>query len=99
MLIARLECHHHGGAPRPLPRAPQGDDFGVRATGRLRATHPGDVAVGIENDRTDRRVGIRRALALLALANGQPHGGLCVHRAVMTSSAWRPSRPDGATTR
>jgi hypothetical protein len=74
VVIARLQGDHRGTAGGPGAGAAQRHHLGVRVPGRLGAADPGDLPGAVEDHRTDRRVRIGRALDVLGLFDGEPHG-------------------------
>ena len=79
VVVARLEGDHRGAADGALTRPAQRHHLGVRAAGRLGCADAGDLAVAVQDDRADRRIGIGAALDPLGLLDGQPHRGVEIH--------------------
>jgi hypothetical protein len=79
-VVARFQRHDRGATDGTLPRPSQRHHLGVRAAGRRRCTDAGDLTVAVQDDRADRRIGIRAALDPVGVLDGQPHRGLEIHK-------------------
>ena len=79
MVVAWLEGDHRCAALGVCTRTSQRHHLGVCASGRLGSADAGDLAVAVQDDRADRRIGIGSALDHLGLLDGQPHRGVETH--------------------
>jgi hypothetical protein len=78
-VVARLQRDDGRATLRPVTRATQCHHFGVRSTGRLRGTDAGNLAVAVQDHRSDGRIRVGAALHLLGQVDRQPHGRFDVH--------------------
>ena len=79
VMVARLEGDHGRAARGASTRPPQRHHFRVGAAGRLGCADADGLAIAIQDDRADRRIGIGAALDQLGLLDGQPHRGVEAH--------------------
>ncbi len=79
-MVARLEGDHGRAARGASTRPPQRHHFGVmRPPVGSVAADADDLAIAIQDDRADRRIGIGAALDRLGLLDGKPHRGVEAH--------------------